>query len=321
MRLGSSTSRRAARRGRLWSVVLAAGQGCRLRDTVRGLLGATLPKQFCRLGGAGTLLQESVDRLASRVPGARTVVVVSREHRAVAREQLAGRACRIVSQPADRGTAAGLALALPPILRRDPDAIVVVQPSDTGIADDAAFLEGIDTAVRAGGIVLLGVGSAGPSTDYGWILCGGVGGPLRSVDGFVEKPSYEVAARLHREGHLWNTMVLVARARDLFDLIADVVPGVALPIADAWRDARPAQALRAAYDTLPRADFSRDVLQRAAGLRAYAWPARLGWSDLGTPDRLLSWLRGRGPGELARRLEDLLGGIPGVASGLRTMSG
>jgi mannose-1-phosphate guanylyltransferase len=113
------------------------------------------------------------------------------------------------------------------------------------------------------------------------------------VSGFVEKPHAAAAAQLLAGGAIWNTMVMVARARDLVSLSATHVPDVTsmfLRALDSPAADQPA-LFREMYPLLPCADLSRDVLTPARGLMAYTWPSSIGWSDLGTPERLGVWLK------------------------------
>jgi mannose-1-phosphate guanylyltransferase len=115
------------------------------------------------------------------------------------------------------------------------------------------------------------------------------------VQAFVEKPSPEAAADLLATGGVWSTMIIVAELNTLYGLYAAHLPA----LSDVFRQARAVPAdLREAfladrYPQLPHTDFSRDLLAPAAGLSLYVWPRELGWTDLGTPDRLAAWLRGR----------------------------
>jgi hypothetical protein len=88
-------------------------------------------------------------------------------------------------------------------------------------------------------------------------------------------------------------MVMVVRAAAIRDLYAQLLPRLAEVFAAAVRLRAPERGafLAAAYPTLPAYDFSRDLLPRARRLCAYVWPASLGWSDLGTPERLHEWHR------------------------------
>mgnify|MGYP003347202970 CR=1 FL=1 len=207
----------------------------------------------------------------------------------------------VIYQPMDRGTASGVLLPLATIVATDPDAVVVITPSDHGVEDPEAFRRGIRLAAarvtaRRSDIVLFGVEAGAPSTDLGWITAHAPE-PLgsehfRRVRAFVEKPGPVEARRLFAAGAVWNTMVLVARASALFDVFQALLPfhsdvvRTAQGFSPAYRDA----FLRDWYPELPVADFSRDVLARAANLCLYTWPATMGWSDLGTPERLNRWL-------------------------------
>lgn len=278
----------------LWSVVLAAGAGERLSRVTGGI-----PKQFWRPTGTKSLVEHTLARLTPICPGSRTVIVVSdhqRDH--VRRWPDAEKQGRIVFQPEERGTAAGVLFGLLSVLTAEPAAVVAVTPADHGVENPDAFRRGISKAVdhvqRHGGVVLFGVEPAAAQSDYGWIsLADRRVNVIQPVRSFVEKPPAEVARRLLKEGAVWNTLVIVARARELFRLCRRQLPVIApafvaaLTLPSGTRE----KFLRARYVEFPAHDLCRDVLMRASGLLAYTWPASIGWSDLGTPERLDNWLR------------------------------
>ena len=279
----------------LWSIVLAAGQGRRLAALTGGV-----PKQFWSPDGDRTLLEQTLDRLAPLVPPKRTMTVIDRSHRALART-LWNRASlgHLLEQPDDRGTAPGVLLGLSEVIARDPEALVLVSPSDHGIARPAGFRTGIRRAMDAIGrnprdIILFGVRPTSPVGDYGWITSSqeAASGAIRPVTTFVEKPALEAAETLLRRGAVWNTMVMVAHARALLALFEQQLPATtdALQRAWAWDPRARAELLNRTYVDLPRTDFSRDVLTPAHDLSVYTWPPSLGWTDLGTPSRLAAWL-------------------------------
>jgi mannose-1-phosphate guanylyltransferase len=143
--------------------------------------------------------------------------------------------------------------------------------------------------------VLFGVEPSAAQTDYGWITLDPprVSAGVQRVVSFVEKPRVDAARRLLSSGAVWNTMVIVARARALIDLCREHLPDLTAVFVGAvnfpplTRDA----FLVERYPHLQAADFSRAVLTPAVNLLAYTWPATIGWSDLGTPERLHSWLQ------------------------------
>lgn len=279
----------------LWTVILAAGAGRRLSALTGGV-----PKQFWRGVHGTSLLRQTIDRFIPLAPASRTVVIVDAGHLGhVAAADVAGGLPVLVVQPEDRGTAAGVFLALTPVLEATPNAVVVITPSDHGVMDDSRFRRGVLEAARQvrvrADIVLFGVEPATAQRDYGWISLSRVSTArgFRSVESFVEKPSDDIAAQLFGAGAVWNTMVMVARAAAIRDLYAELLPNLAEVFAAAVRlpASERSAFLAVAYPTLPRYDFSRDLLARARRLSAYVWPASLGWSDLGTPERLDEWHR------------------------------
>jgi mannose-1-phosphate guanylyltransferase len=277
-----------------WNVVLAAGAGRRLWPLTGGL-----PKQFWRPDGRTSLLEDTLDRLAPLAPPARTMTIVDRSHRPyVEAFDVPSRMGTVVYQPSDRGTAAGVLLALSTIVALTPEALVVMTPSDHGVAHDDLFRAGIDIASRnvrsrASDIVLLGVQPDHPHGDYGWITPRKTAPPwqLATVAGFVEKPPVAQAMDLKASGAVWNTMVFVARASRLIALYREHLPR----LHEAFLTVQNASAanyqdeLDAAYATLPSYDFSRDLLTPACGLSLIVWPGTMGWSDLGTPERMRAW--------------------------------
>lgn len=283
--------------GRLWSVVLAAGAGSRLSHRTGGI-----PKQFWRPHGGPSLLEETLARLTPICPAERTVIVVGDHQRTHVRKWPAyRRSGRIMFQPADRGTAAGVLFGLLPVLASDPDGVVVLTPSDHGVRNAAVFRAGILEAIAhaqfPGGIVLFGVQPSAPRPDYGWItLRPGRGRTtIQPVESFVEKPGAETARELLLEGAIWNTMVMVAKVQELFDLCRVHLPHVTAMFDHALTLPRKKRYafLAARYPDLAVADFSREVLASSRDLFAYTWPASMGWSDLGTPERLDRWLQPR----------------------------
>lgn len=279
---------------RLWAVVLAAGEGTRLAPMTRRLYGEPLPKQFATLIGDRSLLQETVERLSALVPAARIVVVVPGGYELLARLQLARwPGLHVVSQPANRGTGPGILLPLAHVLASDPDARVLVVPSDHYVPNAAPLLETVARTAAVADerpLALIGIAAESPETEYGWIRPGcHLREPLRAVEAFVEKPSPERAARLRAEGALWNSFLMVARGHALWDTAAARMPAQARNIVTSLRDGARA-TLERAYATMAPANFSREVLETTPGL-AVAAVEGSGWTDWGSPRRVLASLR------------------------------
>jgi mannose-1-phosphate guanylyltransferase len=297
----------------LWSVVLAAGDGTRLAPLTRQLYGDERPKQFARLGGEQTLLQETIVRTRALIAPERAVVVVPERYRGLAAEQL-GRFPGVdaVAQPRNVGTGPGLLLPLARVLARAPRATVLVTPSDHHYQSPRRLLAAVRAAVAAAadsatGVCLLGAKAEHAATDLGWIVPGAPlpGGRGTGVARFVEKPSAAQAIALERAGGLWNTFVMVGAAERFWALGLRHLPRQAA-LFERYRaavdTAREEAVLAAIYGELEAADWSRDVLAAAAGL-ALVPIVGSGWSDWGTAERIRDSLAGSPAlGELEQRL-------------------
>ena len=276
----------------VWPVILAGGDGVRLRPLTRLISGDDRPKQFCKIFGERSLITHTRARLSGMFAEERTLFVVTRAHEDFYNEELADvYPDQILVQPANKGTGAAIANALLHVMRRDPDAIIAFFPSDHHYRDEARFRTAITHAVEAAhseSIVLLGVEASHPETDYGWIEPGPGLTDLRSVTRFREKPGDELALDLMARGCLWNTFVMVGRARTFFRLLHVTTPD----LLDAFCTADRTGNIAAAYaNPLPPVDFSRDVLSHcAAYMRVVPMTSEVGWTDLGNPDRVLAEL-------------------------------
>lgn len=289
----------------IWGLILAGGSGRRLSAHTGGV-----PKQFFSVSGGPSLLDDTASRLLPLAAIERTVIVVDRSHQRHV-EALAGasRNARFVYQPSNRGTAAGVLLGVSAAAEHDPGAVVVLTPADHGVRNARVFEHGVRAAVavvsEAGaGVVLFGIEPDRLAGDYGWIVPASPASArgMRPVMAFVEKPGPDLASRLFAAGAVWNTMVLVARAATVLELFARYQPELtalfrlykAMP--RVMRD----RFLAERYPFVPSIDFSRDVLTPAArSMTVFTWPAAMGWSDLGTPERLAVWLGSRPMRELA----------------------
>jgi mannose-1-phosphate guanylyltransferase len=244
-----------------------------------------------------SLLQSTLLRARRWSAPERTMVVVAEEREALARRQLEGRgAIDVVAQPSNRGTGPGLLLPLSRILALDPLAHVVVLPSDHYVRDEHTFEQSVREAIESSRdeIALVGAVPERAETQYGWIVRGrrrGVPGDV--VECFCEKPPATVAEQLFFDGALWNTFVMAGSVRRFWALGCEHLPSLTARFAaysDAVGTAGERLALQAVYTRMPNADFSRDLLEKARELRVVALRS-CGWSDWGTPERVLESLR------------------------------
>ena len=293
-------TRRAEPRGRNWVVLLAGGDGNRLRRLTTDGTGNAVPKQFCSLRNGPSLLQHALHRAENLAPRRRICAVVARQHARWWRDSLSSLpAPNIVVQPENRGTAVGILLALLHILERDSIARVLVLPSDHHVTDELALSGAMARAVvrlrkEPEALVLLGMPPDDADTELGYIVpaAGGADGVAR-VANFIEKPSPPEARVLISRGALWNSFIIAAHAPTLLALFTARDPALVARMQAAVKSSRGGDnsALSGLYDVLPTLDFSSQVLHgREALLRVLRVPA-CGWTDLGTPERVGKSLR------------------------------
>src|SRR5581483_6960320 len=215
-----------------WAVILAGGDGTRLKSLTRKIAGDERPKQFCRVLGGATLLEETRSRALLEFAGERLVYVVNRAHRGYYRPILTSAGDdRLIAQPRNRGTAPAILYSLLRIAAADPDAVVAFFPSDHYISESRKFMAQVRSALeharrRRDLAILLGVEPESPEVEYGWIE------PAAPIDGegrilgvrrFWEKPHRLLAQALQLRGCLWNSFVMVASARALLDTLATTI--------------------------------------------------------------------------------------------------
>jgi mannose-1-phosphate guanylyltransferase len=202
----------------------------------------------------------------------------------------------IVVQPENRGTAAAILLSLLRVARGDPEATILVMPSDHFVESEEAFASSLRQTVfhadrQPDRVILLGITPDQPESDYGWIVPLGSPGPEpRSVVRFVEKPDAEHATRLMGDGGLWNSFVFACRARALLRMYRRTQADLLDLFLQHFRAfGEPAVEWERLYAEIPSRDFSRDVLQAAPEDLRVLRAVPCGWTDLGSPARLSRW--------------------------------
>lgn len=287
-------------RGNTWALILAAGEGTRLRSLTTTRSGVAVPKQFCSLNGGASLLQEALQRAAAVARPDRICAVVASQHRRFWEVPLFHLPdANVISQPENRGTAHGILLPLLHIAARDPDATVVLLPADHHVEDEAAFAESLRKAtvlatLQRESVFLLGVEPDSPDTELGYILPQR-GDSMQSsgVVRFIEKPPVTQAQSLLDDGALWNVFVIAATARALLGMFERRIPGTVAQFREALAidfDTH-GMAVDDLYELLPTVDFSRHIMEGQESMLKVLPVPQCGWSDLGTPQRVEATLR------------------------------
>jgi len=281
-----------------WGVVLAGGDGERLRELTRWMYGEDRPKQFCQLLGNRTLLEEARQRAERSFPPEQILFSLTRAHENHYLRYLADRPSQRIVQPLNRGTAPAILSMLTRIAQADPDAVVSILPCDHYYSSESAFTAALESALeiaeqRTDSVVLLGAEPNQAETEYGWIEVGetidGLSGLFR-VEGFKEKPALALAQALLGKNCLWNTFVMVGHVGAFLEMARTAAPRLLQMLESAQVRSDPSGEIRipdSVYGKIPRMDFSRHILPLATE-RLLAFRLKsTEWNDLGDPYRVL----------------------------------
>ena len=281
--------------GEVWGIILAGGDGTRLQCLTARIEGDTRPKQFCRLTGDESLLTQTWRRISPLIDVGRMITVVTRKHEPYYRRELAAwPQMALAVQPENRGTGVAIGLAILMLQNLNPEAIVVTLPSDHHYRNESAFLDVVEAGINAarenpGRIVLVGAESNYPETDYGWIepvetVPCNAGLTPTGIRQFWEKPSLSSAQDLLQRGCLWNTFVSIGNVGAFIELLCEAAPYAMLSLSAGFSD----NDLDSSYRAIQNIDFSRDVLTCSPERLLVIRDAASGWTDLGTPDRVVN---------------------------------
>jgi mannose-1-phosphate guanylyltransferase len=289
-------------------VILAGGDGTRLRSLTRAIAGDDRPKQFCPIVGGRTLLEQTRQRVALSIDSNRTFIVVTKKHECFYEPLVDTHPGELLlEQPENRGTAAAVLYALFRIAARSPHATVAFFPSDHYFSDDEAFMSHVDSALETARtkpetVVLLGMTPSSPEIEYGWIephssILSSMPRSITRVRRFWEKPTAAVASNLMKRGCLWNSFVMVGRVDALLQMTQQ-----AIPIAyDLFAATSPVlgttiepTVLQKVYREVPEMNFSHEVLAERPGDLVVMRVGDVEWYDLGEPTRVLSTLASAG---------------------------
>jgi mannose-1-phosphate guanylyltransferase/mannose-6-phosphate isomerase len=277
-------------------VILCGGAGTRLWPLSR----RSYPKQFSPLFEGGTLFQRTIARIAGQGYAAPLLLTTS-EFRFIVAEQLSDAGLetsrtggpKIIIEPEMRNTAPAVCLAALMVAGTDPEALLLVLPSDHLIRDAAAFHRAVEAgaaAARAGRIVTFGIQPDRAETGYGYLelpepLADGTDCKAEPFLRFVEKPGPEQAEAMLATGrYLWNSGMFLFRACDILAAFEVHCPEITAACGNALAGGREDLCFfrpgEAAYRANPDISLDYAVMERAG--HGMVVPVDCGWNDLGS---------------------------------------
>lgn len=271
-------------------VILVGGSGTRLWPLSR----RSMPKQFLPLASKDSLLQDTLARLEGMEEVAPPVFVCNDEHRFLVAEQVreAGTTPEaLVLEPIARNTAPAIAAAALLLAQKNPDALMLVLPSDHVIKDVAAFQSRVTVALKAaqdGFLVTFGIVPRSAETGYGYIQRGAAlegESEIFKVSRFVEKPDAETAtAYVASNEYSWNSGMFLFRAQVFLDELErfqpEILASCRASVSGAYQDLDFCRLEENSFSAcLP---LSVDVAVMEKTDKAVVVPSDIGWSDLGS---------------------------------------
>lgn len=271
-----------------YCVILAGGKGRRLWPTSR----QDLPKQFIDFFGTGrTQLQQTYDRFVKVMPKENILVCTTKAYLPIVKEQLPELAVHnILVEPVNRNTAPSVAWANMRIKRVNPDANIVITPSDQLVQNEDSFMRSLETGISyvAENEVLLAVGvkPTRPEPGYGYIQMGDLSckPEVFRVKSFTEKPEREFAKMFMESGEFyWNTGIFIANSRYLTKSFEDIFPSVLRNLKfenPSYTYDEELQYVDQHYPAYPNLSIDYAILEHSH--HVFMMKCDFGWADLGT---------------------------------------
>jgi len=273
-----------------YCVIMAGGIGSRFWPMSR----TAKPKQFLDFLGLGrTLLQQTYDRFLAICPPENILVVTNANYAELVREQLPALGPgQVLLEPSRRNTAPCVAYATEVIGKRDPDALMVVAPSDHLVMKETAFHETVRLAFQqartTGNLITLGIMPSRPDTGYGYIQfaedTGAVHPRVKRVKTFTEKPDHATALRFMESGDfLWNAGIFIWSVKSIRQAFQEQLPDMHHLFASgasAYGTSEEGNFIAQAYDACANISIDYGIMEKARSVNVIT--SEFGSSDLGT---------------------------------------
>lgn len=270
-----------------YCVIMCGGIGSRFWPYSR----AARPKQFIDFLGTGrTLLQMSYDRILPIVPAENIIVVTNAQYAPLVKEQLPDlKDDQILLEPARRNTAPCIAWAAYHIAARDPQATMIVTPSDHLITRErefeSAIERGCEFAEATDALITLGITPVRPETGYGYIQIGAQAADgINKVKTFTEKPNLELAKVFVDSGEFyWNSGMFIWRVETILKAFHEHANEIAEGFEkglDAFGTAKEQEFINATFPGCVNISIDFAIMEKASNV--YVECVSFGWNDLGT---------------------------------------
>ena len=270
-----------------YAILMAGGVGSRFWPVST----AEFPKQFHDMLGSGdTLIQKTFSRLSKLIPIENILILTNESYNQIVLDQLPMvKQEQVLLEPAMRNTAPCILYASLKIQKQNPDAVMVVAPSDHWIEDEAVFAQNLqqcfDFCAKENALMTLGIQPTFPNTGFGYIEFDKADtNPIKKVIQFREKPDYETAKSFLDSGNfLWNGGIFIWSVKSIAAAFEQFQPQMNQLFLRGWDDYNTGEEKYFIQNNYGAAlDVSIDYAIMEKAQNVYVLPATFDWNDLGT---------------------------------------
>jgi mannose-1-phosphate guanylyltransferase len=270
-----------------YAILMAGGVGSRFWPVST----AEFPKQFHDMLGSGeTLIQKTFSRLAKLIPVENILILTNESYNHLVLEQLPMvKQEQVLLEPAMRNTAPCILYASLKIQKQNPDAVMVVAPSDHWIENEDVFAQNLqqcfDFCAKENALMTLGIQPTFPNTGFGYIEYDKTdSNPIKKVNQFREKPDYETAKSFLDSGNfLWNGGIFIWSVKTITEAFEKFQPkmnALFLSGLESYNTPAEKQFIEENYTLAENISIDYAVMETAKNV--YVLPATFDWNDLGT---------------------------------------
>lgn len=270
-----------------FAILMAGGVGSRFWPVST----SEFPKQFHDMLGTGeTLIQKTFSRLSKLIPAENILILTNERYNDLVLQQLTEvKQEQVLLEPAMRNTAPCILYASLKIQKMNPDALMVVAPSDHWIEDETAFVDNLQTAFdfceKENALMTLGIQPTFPNTGFGYIEYNKSDeNSIKKVNQFREKPDYETAKAFLQAGNfVWNAGIFIWSSKAITEAFEQFQPQMnalfneGLPV---YNTSREKDFIENNYALAENISIDYAVMEKADNV--YVLPATFDWNDLGT---------------------------------------
>ena len=268
-----------------YAIIMAGGIGSRFWPVST----QQFPKQFHDMLGTGqSLIQRTFDRINDLVPSKNILIATNEKYERLVLNQIPKASKnQLLLEPAMRNTAPCILYAALKVYNQNPDAVMLVAPSDHWIDDEAEFSRNIQTSFEACSqqdiLMTLGIQPNAPNTGYGYIQFESGEKSIKKVKNFTEKPNLETAEKFVASGaYLWNAGIFVWSAKSILKAFQKSLPEMysLFQATDVYHTDREIDFIQKTYPQAENISIDFGIMEKATNV--HVLPVDFGWNDLGT---------------------------------------